>query len=108
MLLTRRLNEASARGDQRGELSRRSGAAKDSTMTLMPRLAGAILLLCASPAPAASETSAKPEPNVTRDCIKYDSDFKRDGTAGLFVVELTNTCEQRLRCTVNAYVITAF
>jgi hypothetical protein len=43
-------------------------------------------------------------PPEQRDCVVNNSDFTPNAT---FVMELTNTCEQRFRCTVRAYIINA-
>jgi len=40
----------------------------------------------------------------TRECIVHNEDFTASKT---FVIELTNTCEQRIRCTLHAYVVNA-
>lgn len=37
-------------------------------------------------------------------CVVNNSDFTPNAT---FVMELTNTCEQRFRCTVRAYIVNA-
>ena len=43
-------------------------------------------------------------PPDERKCVVNNSDFTPNST---FVMELTNTCEQRFRCTVRAYIINA-
>jgi hypothetical protein len=43
-------------------------------------------------------------PPEERKCVINNSDFTPNNT---FVMELTNTCEQRFRCTVRAYIINA-
>jgi hypothetical protein len=66
---------------------------------------------------APEQPPAKPEPGQTppaqalpenRECIDGRSGFRSKGKASAFVIELTNSCEQRFRCTVNAYVVNAF
>jgi hypothetical protein len=59
-------------------------------------------------APESGQTPpAQAEPEK-RECIDDRSGFRSKGKANAFVVELTNSCEQRFRCTVNAYVVNAF
>lgn len=43
-----------------------------------------------------------PTPPEQPKCISQKDDFKPDKT---FVVELTNSCERRMRCTIRAYVV---
>ncbi len=43
-------------------------------------------------------------PPEERKCVVNNSDFTPNAT---FVIELTNTCEQRYRCTVRAYITNA-
>jgi len=43
-------------------------------------------------------------PPEERKCVVNNSDFTANKT---FVIELTNTCEQRYRCTVRAYIVNA-
>jgi hypothetical protein len=43
-------------------------------------------------------------PPEERKCVVNNSDFTPNNT---FVMELTNTCEQRYRCTVRAYIVNA-
>ena len=52
-------------------------------------------------APADQQTQQKP------DCVKSNTDFKQNGKAATFVIELQNSCEMRLKCTVDAYVVGA-
>ena len=42
-----------------------------------------------------------------KDCVVDTSAFKQDGRTPTFVIELTNTCEKRLKCEVSAFVTTA-
>jgi hypothetical protein len=39
-----------------------------------------------------------------RECVANHSDFTANKT---FVIEVTNTCEQRFRCTLRAYIVNA-
>jgi hypothetical protein len=43
-------------------------------------------------------------PPEQRKCVVNNSDFTPNNT---YVMELTNTCEQRIRCTVRAYITNA-
>jgi hypothetical protein len=43
-------------------------------------------------------------PPEKHDCVLHNSDFTPNAT---FVIELTNTCEQRYRCTLRAYITNA-
>jgi hypothetical protein len=43
-------------------------------------------------------------PPEQRKCVVNNSDFTPNNT---YVMELTNTCEQRFRCTVRAYIVNA-
>jgi hypothetical protein len=65
-------------------------------------LAGLAVVVSAqdSPAPAAQPTEEK-------DCVVDTSSFRQDGRTPAFVIELTNTCEKRLKCEVSAFVQTA-
>jgi hypothetical protein len=44
------------------------------------------------------------QPTNERTCIVHNEDFTASKT---FVIELTNTCEQRIRCTLHAYIVNA-
>ena len=54
--------------------------------------------------PAAPETVAADD---SKSCIKDESGFKQNGKAATFEVTLINTCPRPMRCTVNAYIVTA-
>ena len=79
------------------------------------RLAGAALILCgcftgASAQNAASqEPPPQAEPGMTAQsaCIAQNSSWARQGRGIAFAIELTNKCEQRLKCRVFAYVTSA-
>ena len=45
-----------------------------------------------------------PTPPEPHDCVVHNSDFTPNAT---YVIELTNTCEQRYRCTLRAYITNA-
>jgi hypothetical protein len=51
--------------------------------------------------PPQDQGQTPPEPH---DCVVHNSDFTPNAT---FVIELTNTCEQRYRCTLRAYITNA-
>jgi hypothetical protein len=61
-----------------------------------------------APAPEAGQTAPNQTEPEKRECIDDRSGFRSRGKAHAFVIELTNSCEQRFRCTVNAYVVNAF
>jgi hypothetical protein len=74
------------------------------------RLFSALMIvtsLC-SPALAGPDESGQPSQDQTPPeepkCVVNNSDFTPNAT---FIMELTNTCEQRFRCTVRAYIINA-
>ena len=48
------------------------------------------------------------KPPTARDCVSEKSDFQTRGRAAIAIVELTNNCEMRFRCKVNANVTTSF
>ncbi len=48
-----------------------------------------------------------PKPPTVNECISDHADFKERGGQALFVIELTNACDRRIRCVVDAYVTTA-
>ena len=57
--------------------------------------------------PLAEQTQqATPEPEKPK-CVTSNTDFKEKGKAATFEVDLVNTCEMRLKCTVDAFVIGA-
>ncbi len=41
-------------------------------------------------------------------CVSSNTSFQRKGNGVVLQVELTNVCEKRQRCTINAYTISAF
>ena len=87
-------------------------------MTKAIGAAGATLMLCglltgnalAQNAPATGqEPPPKAETGTTgqSQCIAQDSSWLRQGRGIGFTIELTNKCEQRLKCRVFAYVTSA-
>jgi hypothetical protein len=53
-----------------------------------------------------SETQMPPEPSDGK-CITDEGGFRQNAGAATFVIALHNNCEKRVRCTVNAYIVTA-
>jgi cytoskeletal protein RodZ len=41
-------------------------------------------------------------------CVSSNTSFQRKGNSVVLQVLLTNVCEQRQRCTINAYTVSAF
>lgn len=59
-----------------------------------------------------SEHGQVPPPDPAKaptvnDCLSDRADFKDTKGQALFVIELTNACDRRIRCVVDAYVTTA-
>lgn len=67
-----------------------------------------------SPSPPVDESGQKPPPDTDvaeiqpKDCVKTDTDFVDERGTSMFRVTLRNLCKKRSRCTVHAYVVTAF
>lgn len=59
-------------------------------------------------AEATEPKAAQAQPAEEKKCITVDTDFKQVDKAAAFVIALTNNCEKRARCTVNAYVVNSF
>ena len=59
--------------------------------------------------PAASEPPPKADAGTTAQtkCIDENDHYKRSGKQPLFMIELANLCEQRMKCRVLAYVTSA-
>ncbi len=79
----------------------------------LARLSSALIVassLCGPALAGPDESGQQPPqdqgqtPPDERKCIVNNSDFTPNAT---FVMELTNTCEQRFRCTVRAYIVNA-
>ncbi len=79
----------------------------------LARLASALVVahcLCGPALAGPSESGQQPPqdqgqtPPQPHDCVVHNSDFTPNAT---YVIELTNTCEQRYRCTVRAYITNA-
>ena len=78
---------------------------------MLPRCLSALLIatsLCSPALAGPNESGQQPPQDQTapdeRKCVVNNSDFTPNAT---FVMELTNTCEQRFRCTVRAYITNA-
>ena len=63
-------------------------------------------LIAAAPDAGKEPPPAEPAAGA-KTCVTDDSGFKQSGKAATFEIALTNTCAQRMRCTVTAYVTTA-
>jgi hypothetical protein len=48
-----------------------------------------------------------PQPATAKECIRDSADFKDVAGQALFIVELKNACDKKIRCVVDAYVTTA-
>jgi hypothetical protein len=77
------------------------------TATIRPAAARVffVCVLCAS-VPAPAEDAPKKEPTA-KECIADGGGLKLYDNKPAFVIELSNTCEQRIRCKVFANVTTA-
>lgn len=66
-------------------------------------------LMVSTAAARAEEAPPRPEPGVTGQskCLSENSGWMRDGRHIAFTLELTNTCEARIKCRVFAYVTSA-
>jgi hypothetical protein len=58
----------------------------------------------AGPDDSGQQPQQEQTPPEQRKCVVNNSDFTPNNT---YVMELTNTCEQRIRCTVKAYITNA-
>lgn len=80
---------------------------------MLPRCLSALVIatsLCGPALAGPNESGQQPPQDQSQappdetSCVVNNSDFTPNAT---FVMELTNTCEQRFRCTVRAYIINA-
>ncbi|HEY1474282.1 MAG TPA: hypothetical protein VGF53_09380 [Pseudolabrys sp.] len=74
------------------------------------RLTGAALLLCgfaaaalAQPAPPKADAGT----GAQSACIVENDGYKRSGQQPMFAIELSNKCEQRIKCRVFVYITSA-
>jgi hypothetical protein len=60
-------------------------------------------------APSAAQTTPVPDPGTTGQaaCIDETGDYQTRGNAVTFVIGLSNKCDKRLKCTIDAYVVGA-
>jgi hypothetical protein len=60
-------------------------------------------------APRAADKNPVPDPGTTGQaaCIDETGDYQTHGDALTFVIELSNKCDKRLKCTIDAYVVGA-
>jgi len=60
-------------------------------------------------APPAADKNPEPDPGTTGQaaCIDETGDYKTHGHAVTFVIGLSNKCDKRLKCTIDAYVVGA-
>ena len=80
------------------------------------RLAGVALILCGCLTAAASaqnaaskEPSPKPDPGTSTqsECISQKDGYVRLGKGAGFAIELTNRCDQRMKCRIFVYHISS-
>jgi hypothetical protein len=83
--------------------------AKEAIMRAGPVVGLAVLsfMLCATLARAASADGTAAVASDAASCVDENGDFETNGSAKSFVFTITNKCEKRLKCTVDAYVTTA-
>jgi hypothetical protein len=60
-------------------------------------------------APPAVQKNSAPDPGTTEQaaCIEETGDYETHGAAVTFVIGLSNKCDKRLKCTIDAYVVGA-
>ncbi len=60
-------------------------------------------------APPAVDENPVPDPGTTGQaaCIEETGDYQTHGNAVAFVIGLSNKCDKRLKCTIDAYVVGA-
>ncbi len=57
--------------------------------------------------PPAEQDAVRPAPEAApekQQCVNSNADFKTKGGAATFEVELINTCNKRVKCTIDAFV----
>ena len=59
--------------------------------------------------PPAEQAEPKPaeQPEKKPDCVTNQTGFKQDGDQPVYEVALENSCDMRLRCTIDLYVLGA-
>lgn len=55
-----------------------------------------------------SKDSGQTPPKEEVKCVTSNTSFQKKGNGVVLQVKLTNVCEKRHRCTINAYTISAF
>lgn len=75
-------------------------------MKIVP--ASALMLLALLGAAFAQNEKGQTPPKEEVKCVTSDTSFKNKNGGVALTVQLTNVCEKRQRCTINAYTISAF
>ena len=76
--------------------------------TLRFAIASLLVLLGLAAAVWAQDSQAPAaQPAEEKDCVVDTSSFRMEGRTPAYVIELTNTCEKRLKCEVSAFIQTA-
>jgi hypothetical protein len=57
--------------------------------------------------PPVAEQQADQKPAEQPKCITSNTDFKQKGNSPTYQIELVNSCDMRLKCTIDAFVIGA-
>src|SRR5471030_1427320 len=76
-------------------------------------LAAAAVMLCAVPTFAQNAPGQEPPPQadpgttIQEKCLDENDTFTMRGTQPIFVIEMTNKCEQRISCKVFVYINSA-
>lgn len=69
-------------------------------------LASTLTFLAASAAQAEQAAAPASAPDISK-CVTDEARFVETGGTPTFAITLTNSCALRIRCTVNAYIVTA-
>jgi hypothetical protein len=67
-----------------------------------------LLAVLASLGAASAQDQGQTPPKEEAKCVTENTSYQKQGNGVALMVELQNDCEQRQRCTVNAYTISAF
>ena len=57
--------------------------------------------------PAEQQAEAKPAEQPEKKCVTNKTDFKQQGDQPVYEVVLENSCDMRLKCTIDLYVVGA-
>jgi hypothetical protein len=68
---------------------------------------GFVLVMAAAAGAALAEDESGQKPPEKSQCIASNTGFKEKGRAATYEIELINSCDMRLKCTVDAFVIGA-